>query len=198
MAPKAMRLVLSATLLLLLALAQGACRAPDGSSPPGYPDQHGELQRPLHPEGNQAHVLVFVTTDCPIANGYAPEIQSIADDYRDRSVRFFLVHVDPQVTREAAAAHALDYGFEVPILLDPTQELVAETGATITPEAVVLTPSGEMAYRGRIDNWYAQLGRKRRFPTQHDLRDAIDAVLAGEPVETARTQAVGCFVPDPL
>jgi hypothetical protein len=184
------------SLALVLAVTLSACRAGTDGNARRYADQHGRLHAPLQPSDGTANVLVFVTTDCPIANGYAPAIQSIAADYADRPVRLFLVHVDPGVTRAVATDHARSFGYELPILLDPTHALVQATGATITPEAVVVTRSGGMVYRGRIDDWYAALGRKRRFATTHELRDAIDAVLAGEPVPVERTTAVGCFVPD--
>ena len=158
--------------------------------------------RPLAPPDGRVHLLVFVTTDCPIANGYAPEVQAIAADYAPRGVRTFLVQVDPEVTPELARAHAADFGYTVEVLLDPKHELVGATAAEVTPEAVVVLPDtpagGPYAYQGRIDDWYEDLGRKRRFPRNHDLRAALDAVLAGRPVEVPRTRAIGCLVPDPL
>ena len=65
----------------------------------------------------------------------------------------------------------------------------------MTPEAVVITPDGEIAYRGRIDNWFGDIGRKRPAPTRHELKDAVTAVLAGQPVPVPRTEAVGCLLP---
>ena len=53
-----------------------------------------------------------------------------------------------------------------------------------------------IAYRGRIDNFYADYGKPRRMVTEHDLRDALDAVLTGKAVEKPSTKPVGCFIPD--
>lgn len=151
----------------------------------------------LEPAAGTPHVLLFVTTDCPIANGYAPTIQTLIGDYADAPVRFFLVHVDLDVTPEVAAAHARDYGLHglAPVLIDQGHALVRAMGATITPEAVVLTDAG-IAYRGRIDNLWGDLGKRRPRPTRHDLRDALDAVLDGRSVEVSRTEAIGCDIPD--
>jgi hypothetical protein len=176
----------------LLLLAVGACAAPAAT----FEDLDGEAYTPLRVGDAAAHVLLFTTVDCPIANGYAPAIQELADEFEPRGVRFFLVHVDPDVDRTRAREHATDFGYELPVLLDGEQHLVGHVGATMTPEAAVLTPAGELAYRGRIDDWYAALGSKRRQPTTADLRDALEALLAGRPVPVARTQAVGCFIPD--
>ena len=110
-------------------------------------------------------------------------------------VRFFLVHVDPDVTEAAARKHAKEYGHTTTILRDTQHRLVKHTGVQRTPEAVVITPDGQIAYRGRIDNWYGDVGRKRPRPTKHELAEAIAAVLAGREVQVKRTDAIGCFVP---
>ncbi len=66
----------------------------------------------------------------------------------------------------------------------------------ITPESVVLTVDGKIAYRGRIDNLYGGLGRKRLEATRHELRDVLRAVLGGREVESAGEEAVGCLIAD--
>lgn len=188
---------------LALLVASLACRATPGPERSGGPEGSGRPRiaadaHPLAPAPGRLNVLVFVTTDCPIANGYAPEIQAIAAEHRDDPVGFFLVHVDPEITAERALAHAREFGYALPLVLDPEQALVARTGVTVTPEAVVVDAAGELLYRGRVDDLYENLGRKRRFPRRRDLRAALDAALAGRPIETPRTAAVGCLVPDVL
>ena len=62
------------------------------------------------------------------------------------------------------------------------------------PEVAVFSPSGEVLYLGRIDNRMEDISRRRTTVTEHELRDALDAVLAGKPVKVARTRAVGCSI----
>jgi hypothetical protein len=159
-------------------------------------DLDGTPQRPLAVESARANVLIFVTQDCPISNGYAPEIQALVKDFHNQPVRFFLVQVDPDLTVDAARKHARDYGLTLPVVLDRTHELVKAAGVTVTPEAAVLTEGGQVAYRGRIDDRYPGLGKKRNAPTRRDLREALADVLAGRPVAVARTEAVGCSIGD--
>jgi hypothetical protein len=143
----------------------------------------------------EVSVMIFITTDCPIANGYTPQIQALIASYKDKPVRFCLVHVDPEVSAEDARIHAEDYGHTGSILLDPKHLLVKAAGATNTPDAAVFL--GEtLQYCGRINDWYGDLGRKRPQPTTRDLADAIDAVLAGDPVATPWPPAVGCAIAD--
>jgi len=142
-------------------------------------------------------VLVFLYTDCPVANGMAPELTRIQQDYASKGVSFFRVYADHTLTDEAIAQHGRDFNLNFPAVRDNDLELVQLTGAQITPEAVVYDRKGERRYRGRINNKYEDLGKYRRKPTQHDLRDALDALLAGKPVPTPETKAVGCYLPQP-
>lgn len=184
-------------LILLMTLSCGAPAEPSAAAPQllELPAVDGSMHAPLEDGG--VRVVVFTTTDCPIANAYAPTLRELHRDYSKRGVGLYLVHVDPDVTRDRAAEHARDYDLPATILLDPGHRLVAELGAEITPEAFLFDAAGELRYRGRIDNWFGDVGRKRPRPTRHDLRDALERVLDGREVETTRTEAVGCFIPTP-
>ncbi len=157
-------------------------------------DVHGARQTPLELKEKKAAVLFFVLHDCPIANGYAPEINRICAEYAPKGYAFFVVHIDPGLKAADARKHAEEYGFRCPILLDGAHALAKLAGATVTPEAAVFGADGKVLYRGRIDDLYTDLGKKRAEPRQRDLRAALDALSAGKPVPTATTQAVGCLI----
>ena len=158
-------------------------------------DINGVPRSPLKPDG-KASVLFFVTSDCPISNSYAPEIQRICSEYGPKKVSCNLVYVDPDLTVADVKKHVKDFGYSsVPAILDSTQKLVHAAGASITPEAAVIGASGQVLYRGRIDNVYASLGKRRPEATEKDLRKALDEVLGGKPVSTPETKAVGCYIP---
>lgn len=158
-----------------------------------------ELDRePIHPltEGSHAfRVFVFISNDCPIANRYAPEIRRLVKDYSPRGIGFFLVHAAPGEERSAIREHREAYELPGRLLLDPQQALARALGVRVTPEVAVVDGEGRIAYRGRIDDRFPELGKKRPAATRHDLRDALDAVLAGRTVPTPRTRAVGCLLP---
>src|SRR5580658_6766863 len=122
-------------------------------------------------------VLYFITTDCPISNGYVPEMNRIAKDYASRGVRFYAVMTDTSVPVADVRKHVKDFAYTFPVLLDPTQILVKYTNADTNPEAAVISPRGGMTYLGRIDNKVAGFGTQRPEATEHDLRDAIRATL---------------------
>ena len=179
--------------LLSLVSCQRAVVAP--TNPNDFTDLSGISHKPMYPVDAKAHVLIFTTTDCPIANSYAPEISRIASEYRVKGFRFFLVHVDPDVTAKVARRHALEYSLNLPVILDTKHRLVSAAGASVTPEVAVVLPGSKIAYHGRIDNWYARLGKKRVIPTERDLRVALDAIIADVPIGHARTEAIGCYIP---
>lgn len=159
-------------------------------------DVDGHELKPLDPPG-AADVLFFITNDCPVANSYAPEIQRICGDYASKGVSCTLVYSDLTLDDAAIRKHHADYGYpeSIPAVRDTGHKLAATTGATITPQAVVVGKGAKVLYRGRIDNFYAALGKPRRQATEHDLRQALDEVLAGKPVTHFQTQAIGCYIP---
>ncbi|HXX93470.1 MAG TPA: redoxin domain-containing protein [Planctomycetota bacterium] len=147
------------------------------------------------PDPSRAEVLLFVTTDCPLANRYAPELGRIIDRYASLGFRFILVYVDSRTTLAEARRHAREYGLAAEVVVDPVHERADRLGIDVTPEAALLLPDGTLAYRGRIDDRAIELGRIRPEPTRRDLREALDAVASGRPVPNPRTPAVGCFIP---
>jgi len=150
----------------------------------GKPDDFG---------ASSATVWFFVATDCPIANSYAPEIERIAESYKGK-VRCFLMYPDPDTTPAAAAHHAMTYHLTLPPVPDPRQIYMRRAGAKVTPEAALYDHAGNLEYLGRIDDRWTKLGTSRLTPHHRDLRDAIDAVLAGKKPLVSRTAPVGCYV----
>jgi thiol-disulfide isomerase/thioredoxin len=141
-------------------------------------------------------VLIFVSIDCPISNRYAPEITRLHQEFAGRGIRFRLVYPNPGDDDAAVRQHLKDFGYPAIGERDVDHTLVKMAGATITPEAAVFDAQQRLVYRGRIDDRHVELGRERPSATQHDLRNALTALLAGETVDNARTQAVGCFIAD--
>jgi peroxiredoxin len=159
-------------------------------------DPGGQTHTPADWQGSRAVVLLFLGTECPISNGYVPELQRLAHEYGPRGVAFRGVYPDPDVSAEVAERHSDEYGLAFPTLLDPEQDLADQVGVTITPEAAVLNDCGQVVYRGRIDDRYVPEGRRRPRAGSRDLRDALDAVLDGRAPSVAETEAVGCPLPE--
>ena len=141
-------------------------------------------------------VLIFVSTECPISNRYAPEIKRLHEEFAMRGIRFRLVYPNPLDSEADVTRHVEEYGYPQIAERDPDHTLVKMAGATITPEAVAFDASQRLVYRGRIDDRFVELGRERPAAAQRDLRNALTALLAGKRVSPSQTQAVGCFIAD--
>ena len=144
--------------------------------------------------GRRAVVLFFVSTDCPVANSYVPEMNRIREAYARRGVLFLAVQTDTTAADAAVARYAAEYRYSFPMLLDPHQALVRLAGATIVPQVAVFTPQGRRVYLGRIDNRVEDFGTQRYQATEADLREALDAVLAGKEPPHATTRSIGCAI----
>jgi hypothetical protein len=140
-------------------------------------------------------VLVFTTTDCPISNRYAPEIQRLATRFGEQ-VRFRLVYPIPSDTDAMIREHVKKFGYRLEWERDATQALVQKIGVTVTPEVAIVYSTGKVLYRGRIDDRYVDFGKDRPQPTVRDLERSLEAIIAGKPVPAAETRAIGCFISD--
>ena len=169
---------------------------PAGTAPAlTVPGLDGALVSPLAPaEGVEATVLLFVMTDCPISNRYAPEVRRLHDEFAG-AVRFWLVYVDAQRPAGELREHRDSFGYPFRGLRDVDGALAALAGATVTPEAAVFDAAQRMIYRGRIDDRYVAFGVARRAPRTRDLQDRLRRLVAGETLAFSKTRAVGCYIP---
>jgi hypothetical protein len=155
----------------------------------------GRLTDPFRTSGVQLTVLIFVRTDCPIANRYAPEIQRLGRKYRGQA-NFWLVYPDKSESATRIREHLEEFKYAMPALRDVHHALVARAQATITPEAAVFNKLGKLTYHGRIDNWYQEFGRSRPAANTHELDAAIRDALNDTVTAPAHVNAVGCYISD--
>ena len=139
----------------------------------------------------------FLSTDCPISNRYAPEIQRLAREFNINGVSFRLVYPDPDTTVEAIRKHTNEYRHSIPVLRDPQHALVKTARVAVTPEVAVFLPEGKLVYSGRIDNRYLDFGKERPTPSKRDLQEVLRALLRGDPILFHRQPAVGCSISSP-
>jgi len=150
---------------------------------------------PLKSAGGKVVVLVFVRTDCPVSNRYAPTIQKLSAEHASK-VAFWLVYPSKSESAEVIRKHEREYGYKIPALRDPQHTLVKMSQVQITPEVAVFDAKRHLVYHGRIDNLYEDIGRVRSAATTHELEDAIAAALSGKSLDVAATHGVGCYISD--
>lgn len=162
--------------------------APDFAALPGADDaEHG-----LADYADAAAVVVLFTCNhCPVAAAYEPRLIALQAEYAERGVRIVAVSVSrrdgdklPDMKERAMSA-----GYNFPYLYDASQDTARAYGALATPQVFLLDAERRVVYMGRIDD-STDAGKVRR----HYLRDALEATLAGRPVEFPETRAVGCAI----
>jgi thiol-disulfide isomerase/thioredoxin len=184
---------------LLVVLIVGAWLASLASTSPGAQntgfDLAGNPVDPLKSAGGKVVVLVFVRTDCPVSNRYAPIIQKLSAEHAGKAA-FWLVYPSKSESAEAIRKHEWEYGYKIPALRDPQHMLVKESQVQITPEVAVFDAGRRLVYHGRIDNLYEDIGRARSAATTHEMEDAISAALSGKILAVDATHGVGCYISD--
>lgn len=157
-------------------------------------DTSGIVHAPFSDDSTNAVALIFVSTDCPIANSFQPTLQKLHQEFTTQGIAFFMVYCSPNVTAQAIEKHRAEYRIKMPAALDASQTIGRLTAAKVTPESIVIDRQGRIIYRGLINNLYAGYGKKRRQATAHYLRDAFESLLRNAPIATQRTKPLGCFI----
>jgi peroxiredoxin len=139
--------------------------------------------------GKNGTVLLFIAVQCPVSNAYNERMAKLAEDYKAKGIA--VIGINSNVAEDAAAvkAHATEHKLSFPILKDPGNKIADRLGATVTPEAYFLDANNKLLYHGRIDN-----SRNAAQVEANDLRNALDAALAGKAVEKTEAKAFGCSI----
>ena len=158
-------------------------------------DLAGHAERLQFGSQVKAVVFLFVCVECPISNSYAPEFKRLGAEFGSRNVLFKLVYPNVDESADTIRKHLKEFGLSMPALRDPWHDLVKAADVNTTPEAAVFVPQSGFVYHGRIDNRYADLGVARPEATQHDLKEALTAILEGKSVARKSARAIGCSIP---
>lgn len=145
---------------------------------------------------DKATVVMFLCNHCPYVLHVNPEIVRVVRDYTPKGVSFVGISSNdakayPDDGPDRMSIHAEQVGYTFPYLYDETQEVARAYDAACTPDFYVFDAALKLVYRGRIDG----ARPKNDLPlTGEDLRAALDAVLAGEPVTEKQYPSGGCNI----
>lgn len=178
----------AALALALLATPIAARALKVGALAPDFEMTTIEGRRFSLAEAQKTHtgvVVMFLSTICPYSNYYNDLIRDMSAEFGKKGVLFVGVNSGRLETAEEARAHALEHGHRFDIIKDPDDRIANLFDARRTPEAFLLDSRGTLRYHGRIAS-------KISSP---DLKSAIEAFLAGQPIRPAETKAFGCAIP---
>ena len=149
----------------------------------------GNLVSLLGDRKQRATVLLFVSALCPCSAKYDERNVRLAAEYASKGVRFVAVNANFGEQSAEIAEHARQFRYSFPMLRDEGNVIADRIGAQLTPEAFVLDSKGVLRYHGRIDD-----NRDALKVTSNDLRNAIDALLAGKLPSKPEQIAFGCAI----
>lgn len=180
------------------AVAQGTGQRADGGAPARIggevadftlPDVDGKQHSLASLRGKTGTALIFISTQCPVSNGYNERMRKLAADFGARGVNVVGINANRTETPEAIKRHASENNLPFPVLKDTGNKIADLLGARVTPEVFFFDAGNRLLYHGRIDN-----SQKGDAVNSNDLRDAIDAALQGKAVAKTEAPAFGCSI----
>jgi peroxiredoxin len=153
------------------------------------PDINGKDQSLNSLKGKNGTVLIFISVQCPVSNAYNERMEKLAQDYQARGINVIGINSNVTESEDAVKTHAAEHKLTFPILKDAGNKIADRLGATKTPEAYFVDAGNKLLYHGRIDNSKDPAG-----VNASELRDALDATLAGKSVEKTTAMAFGCTI----
>ena len=190
--------VASLLIVALAAIAGSGRNATDLPAPPAIgamiedfklPDADGAQHTLNSLKGKNGAVIIFIATRCPVSNGYNDRMEKLAQDYQSKGINVIGINSNSTEPASEVKSHATEKHLTFAILKDDSNKIADRFGANHTPEAYVIDASGKLVYHGRIDN-----SQKIEAITSNDLREALDAVLAGKPIQKTTSVAFGCSI----
>jgi peroxiredoxin len=146
--------------------------------------------------GKRALLVMFISRHCPYVQHVKHELARLGKDYQGEALGIVAISSNyvveypddaPERLREMAAELGLNY----PICYDQSQDVAKAYDAACTPDFFLFDENRRLVYRGQLDG----SRRGNEVPvTGCDLRAAIDAVLAGQPVNPQQRPSVGCNI----
>lgn len=153
------------------------------------PDAEGQAHTLASLKGKNGTVLIFLSVQCPVCNAYNERLEKLYEDYRGRGIAVVGINANSDEQAAQVKSYVKEKGLNFPVLRDADDKIADRLGAGHTPEVFFLDASGKLVYHGAIDNSMNPV----MVNTNH-LRNAIEATLAGKPIEHADVKAFGCSI----
>jgi len=168
-----------------------------GASAPDFdlPGVDGRNRSPADFADARVLIVVFSSNHCPFVVGSEDRMNALEADYAPNGVAMVAINSNetenhPTDSFDHMVRRAEAKGFRFPYLRDESQEVARAYGALRTPHFFVFDAERKLRYTGRMDDNPREAGKE----TTRELRDALDALLAGSEPPTAVTNPIGCNV----
>ena len=145
-------------------------------------------------KGKKGVAVIFTCNHCPYAKAFEDRIVKLANSYQSKGIAFVAICSNdpseyPDDSYDNMIRRAKDKKFSFPYLYDSTSETGLAYGAKVTPHVFLLDGSFKLVYRGRVED-----GKEAKESKSFDLKNAMNALLAGKKITVAETKAFGCGI----
>ncbi len=145
-------------------------------------------------KGEKGTLVIFTCNHCPFVIGWQQEMVAIGNAYQKKGIGVIFINSnDPAVkgdTLEGMQALAKTEGYEFPYVVDATSGVAKKFNAAKTPDVFLFNAEGQLVYKGAV----GEGGRSPKADGEAYLKNALDALLAGHPIEKPVTKAIGCSI----
>lgn len=169
-----------------------------GTEAPDFrlPDYDGKPHARDDFRGKRGLLVIFMCNHCPYVKHVAPELARLADDYMPKELAIVGISSNdiehyPDDSPEKMKEEAEAQGYRFPYLFDATQEVALKYNAACTPDFFLFDDQLKLVYRGQLDDTRPKQGST---PDGKDLRQAMDALLDGQPVPIEQKPSIGCNI----
>lgn len=147
-------------------------------------------------QGKKALLVMFICRHCPYVKHVQTELAKLGRDYASKGVGIVAISSNdavayPEDSPEGLKEMALELDFNFPFCFDESQDMARDYAAVCTPDFFLFDAARRLAYRGRLDG---SRPRSEEPVTGEELRGAINALLAGEPVDADQKPSIGCSI----
>lgn len=148
----------------------------------------------VYGQSKKITVYIFLGETCPICQYHTLTLNQLNTEYAQKGIEFIGVFPNPDSDSTTIEEFRNEYQVNFTLQKDKGRQLMKKLQATITPQVFVVGGNDSVYYKGRIDDRYETLGKRKRTPVVPDLQNALDELLAGKPILLPETKPVGCFI----
>ncbi len=157
-------------------------------------DHKGKAHELYYHRDDKAVVIVSQGNGCQIVRSNLEDLRAIRDDYADKGVEILMLNANQQDSRAAIAEEAEEWGADFPILKDRTQIIAKSLELNRTGEVLVINPKNwQLVYRGPLSD-RVDYERQKNKASKTYVRDALDALIAGEDIAFSKVVSPGCII----
>lgn len=139
-------------------------------------------------------IKIFMSDECVISKYYMPLLKELHEDFANDTIVFEGIFPNLSSKKDKIQAFKEKHKTPFEFKTDYFKKQSTKYGITKVPEVLVLSPQGDILYKGRIDNSFYQLGKRRRVVTKHELKTILLAISRGDTITVKSTEAIGCFI----